>query len=128
MIIKRHAEILFKILQNFLFYEEIAKKHCKLNFISLLCNGSTDKSVLEQKVIYITFMDPDTYLSVMKYFTAIAPTMQDAKGIKEAIENSFEEHGLSEIIEKIVFIGSNGASVNSGKNSGLSKLFQDNFL
>ena len=48
-------------------------------------------------------MDPDTYLSVMKYFTAIARTLQDVNSIKEAIENSFEEHGLSEIIEKIVF-------------------------
>lgn len=72
-------------------------------------------------------MDPDTYLSVMKHFTAIAPTLQDVKGIKEAIENTFEEHGLSEIIEKIILICSNGASVNSGENSGLPQLFQDNF-
>ena len=86
----------------------------------------TDESVFEQKVIYITFMDPDTYLSVMKYFTAIARTLQDVNSIKEAIENSFEEHGLSEIIEKIVFTSLDRASDNSGI-SGLSKLFQDNF-
>ena len=48
-------------------------------------------------------------------------------GIKEAIEDSFEEHGLSEIIQKIVFIGSDGALVNTRKNSGLVQLFQDNF-
>ena len=62
----------------------------------------------------------------MKYLTVLAPTSQDATGIKEAIENSLEEHGLSEIIEKIVFIGSDGASVNSWKDSGHVKLFQDN--
>ena len=44
-----------------------------------------------------------------KYLTVVAATSQDAAGIKKAIENSFEEHELSEIIEKIVFYGSDGA-------------------
>ena len=86
---------------DFLFDEEITKKLHKLNFIGLLCDGSTDKSIVEQEVIYITFMDPDTYSPMIKYFTVAAPTLQDVTGIKEAIENSFEEHGLSEITEKI---------------------------
>ena len=44
------------------------------------------------------------------------------------IEKSFEEHGLSEIIEKkTVFTGSEGASVNNRKDSGPAKLFQNNF-
>ena len=111
---------------DFLYDEEIAKKLLKVNFIGLPCDGSADKSVVEQGVIYITFMDPDTYSPVMKYFTVVAPISQDATSIKEAIEKSFEEHGLSEIIE-IVFNGSDAASVNSGKYSGLVKLFQDNF-
>ena len=75
----------------FLFDEEIAKKLRKVNFTGLLCDGSTDKSVVEQEVIYITFMDPDTYSPVMKYFTVVALTSQDVTGIKEAIENSFED-------------------------------------
>ena len=66
-------------------------------------------------------MDPDTQSPMMKYFTVVAPTLQNAKGIKKAIENGFEEHGLSEIM------GSDGASVNSRKDLGLGKLFQDNF-
>ena len=71
-------------------------------------------------------MDLDTYSPEMTYFTVVAPTLQDATCIKEAIKNSFEEHGLSEIIEKIAFIGSDEASVNSAKDSGLARLFQDN--
>ena len=71
-------------------------------------------------------MDLDTYSAEMTYFTVEATTLQDATAIKEAIKNSFEEHGLSEIIEKIVFIGSDGASVNSAKDSRLARLFQDN--
>ena len=87
---KRHAEILFKIL-FFLFDEEIAKKLRKVNFTGLLCDGSNDKSVVEQEVIYITFMDPDTYSPVMKSFTVVTLTSQDVTGIKGAIENSFED-------------------------------------
>ena len=64
-------------IEVFLFDEEIAKKLCKVNFTGLLCDGSTDKSVVEQEVIYITFMDPDTYSPVMKYFTVVALTSQD---------------------------------------------------
>ena len=75
----------------FLFDEEIAKKLRKVNFTGLLCDGSTDESVVEQEVIYILFMDPDTYSPVMKYFTVVALTSQDVTGIKEAIENSFED-------------------------------------
>ena len=120
---------------EFLFDEEIAKKLGKVNFIGLLalmlagcwlllvCDSSTDKSVVEQEFIYITFIDPDTYSPVMKYFTVVAHTWQDVTNIKEAIENNFEEHGLSEIIEKIVFIVSDRTSVNSGKDSGLVTLF-----
>ena len=48
-------------------------------------------------------------------------------GIKEATKDSFEEHGLSEIIQKIIFIGSDGALVNTRKNSGLSSYFRTIF-
>ena len=120
---------------EFLFDEDITKKLDKVNFIGLLalmlagcwlllvCDSSTDKSVVEQEFIYITFIDPGTYSPVMKYFTVVVHTLQDVTGIKEAIENSFEEHGLSEIIEKIVFIVSGRTSVNNGKDSGLATLF-----
>ena len=120
---------------KFLFDEDVAKKLDKVNFIGLLalklagcwlllvCDSSTDKSVVEQEFIYITFIDPGTYSPVMKYFTVVVHTLQDVTGIKEAIENSFEEHGLSEIIEKIVFIVSGRTSVNNGKDSGLATLF-----
>ena len=122
MLINRHAEILFKILQIFYLMRRLPKNCVKVNFIGLLFDGSTDKSVVEQEVIYITFMDPDTYLPMMKYFTVVAPTSQVLTGIKEAIENNFEEHRLSEIIEKIVFIGLEGALVNSEKESGFVKI------
>ena len=42
-------------------------------------------------------MDPDTYSPVMKYFTVVAPTWQNATGIKEAIENNFEEQSFQRL-------------------------------
>ena len=107
---------------DFLLDEEIAKKLHKVNFIGSLCDGFAGKSVVDLEVIYIAFMDPDTCLHVMKYFTVVPPKSQDATGIQKAIENSLAELGLSEIKE-IIFIASDGASGNSGKDSGLVKLF-----
>ena len=72
-------------------------------------------------------MDPDTCLPVIKFFNVVVPESQDAVGIKNVIVGCFDQHGLTYVIENIVFIGSDGASVNCGKNTGLVKQFQDEF-
>ena len=112
---------------RYLFGEEVSKKLKKVNFISVLCDGSTDKNVTEQEVIYVIFVDPDTKLPVLKFFTVVVPESQDSVGIKQTITDCFQEHGLSDILERIVFIGSDGASVNSGKDSRLVQQFQEEF-
>ena len=70
---------------------------------------------MEQEVIYVTFLDPDTCLPVIKFFSVIVPESQDAVGINNVIVSYFEQHRLTDVIEKIIFIGSDGASVNCGK-------------
>ena len=57
-----------------------------MNLLAVLCDGSTDKSITEQEVVYVIFTDS----------------------------------------EKIVYLSSDGASVNCG-NSGLIKLFQEDY-
>ena len=57
-----------------------------MNLLAILCDGSTDKSITEQEVVYVILTDS----------------------------------------EKIVFLSSDGASVNCG-NSGLIKLFQEDY-
>ena len=57
---------------NYLFDDEITKKLRKVNFTVLLHNGSTNKGVVEQEVIFIIFMNPDTCSLVMKYFSVVA--------------------------------------------------------
>ena len=65
--------------------KDVKKKIEMVNFIAVLCDGSTDKSITKQKVIYIIYMDLDTNMPVMNFFETAAPeNSQDAPGLKEA--------------------------------------------
>ena len=50
---------------------------------------------------------------------------QDANGIYEAIKKAFTEVGLETCLNKIVFLASVGAAVNTRLKNGLIKLIQD---
>ena len=102
---------------DYFFQEDVKKKIELANFIVILCDGSTDKSIIEQEVIYIIYVDSYTNLSVMNFFETAAPeNNQDAPGLKEAIISAFSRHGLDSAYKKMVFLSSDGASVNSGSN------------
>ena len=44
---------------------------------------------------------------------------QTAVGMLDAIKSSFKRHNLSEVWNKLIYLPADGASVNSGKESGL---------
>ena len=50
-----------------------------------------------------------------------------APGLKNAIFATFHKHSLESVLIKIVFLSSDGHSVNSSKDSGLIKLLQEDF-
>ena len=50
---------------------------------------------------------------------------QDVNGILDAIKVAFEKFSISSLLNKEVFLSSDGASVNSGKKSGLISLFRE---
>ena len=113
-------------ISEYLFEETVKKKLELVNFIAVLCDGLADNSVTEQEVLYIIFVDLETFKPTIKFLEAVTPSdSQDALGLKEAITATFKKHLLESILEKMVFLGSDGVSVNSGKNSGLIKLFQE---
>lgn len=115
-------------ISDYLFEENMKKKLELVNFISILCDGSTDKSITEQEVIFVIFVDPETNLPVMKFFEVAAPeNSQDAVGLKDSIISAFKRHDLESVIKKMVFLSSDGASVNSGSKSGLIRLFQETY-
>ena len=79
---------------EYFFQEDVKKKIEVVSFIAILCEGSTDKSIIEQEVIYVISVDPDANLPVMIFSKIAAPeNSQDAPGLKEAIISVFSGHG-----------------------------------
>ena len=102
---------------EYFFQRDVKKKIEKVNFAAILCDESIDKSITEHEVIYIVDVDLDTDLPVMNFFEITAPeNSQDAPGLKEAIISALSRHSLDSAFKKMVFLSSNGASVNSGSN------------
>ena len=69
-----------------------------------------DQQTTEKVVLYGIYTNAQTFKPTMKIFEVVAPSdSQDAAGLS-----------------KIVFLSSNGASENCGKDSGVIRLFQEN--
>ena len=114
---------------SFLEFPNICLKRTKRKkFITILCDGSTDNSIIEQNVLYVIFTDPETFKPTMKFFKVVAPAdSQDAPGLKNAIFATFHKHSLESVLRKIVFLSSDGASVNSGKDLGANQAITRRF-
>ena len=70
-------------ISEYLFEENVKKKLHLVNFIAILCDGSTDNSAIEREVLYVTFTDPETFKPPMKFGEVVAPTNnQNAPGLK----------------------------------------------
>ena len=78
-----------------------------------MCDGTTDASITEQEVDYVFFVGLGLEDS------------RDANGIFEAIKKAFEKRNLLALLDKIIFLSFDGASVNSSKKSGLISLFRE---
>ena len=97
------VQMLFLILLNIFFEKNIKSNLALVNFLALLRDGSTDKSITEQEVVYVIFTDPETHLPVLKFFHIIVPSVsQDAPGLKQAITDSFNENSLESALGKMV--------------------------
>ena len=80
---------------EYFFEENIKNKLASVNFLAVLCDGSTDKSIAEQEVVYVIFTNPETQLLVLKFFHIIvASVSQNVPRLKQAITDSFKENSL----------------------------------
>ena len=114
---------------SYLFDEDIRKKLLRVNFIAILIDGTTDRAVKEQEVLYVVFVDPDSHKPTLGYFECLelSDLDQTADGMMEAIKRSFKHNNLENLWKKIIYLSADGASVNSGKDSGLiAKLQEEN--
>ena len=110
---------------NLISNEEVKEKLLKSNFISILCDGSKDSSVIEKECIYIQFVEPSSMKINVAFLSLQDLPSQDASGIYEAIKKAFTEVGLENCLDKIVFLALDGAAVNTGLKNGLIKLIRD---
>ena len=63
-----------------------------------------------QNKLFVFFVDPDTM-----ELTLGLDNSQDANSIFEAIKKAFEKRDLWALLDKLIFLSSDGASVNGGK-------------
>lgn len=106
--------------KNFIFriYEYLLEQGVKKNlhsahFIAILCDGSTDNSITQQEVLCVIYTNPETFKPTMKFFEIVAPSYsQDVPGLKQGIFAIFRKNMLELVLRKIVFLASDGTSVN----------------
>ena len=79
---------------DYLFNKDVRNKLLRTNFIGVLNDETSDTAILEQKVIYVTFLNPFTFEPRLTFLTVVELNeSQDAQGLKRALFGSFEEHG-----------------------------------
>ena len=110
-----------------IFEETVGKKLVNSNFISTLCDGSTDSSVVEKECIHVLFVDPETFQPNISCFSVRNVPSQDVVGVFSAIKKAFSDNRLEFLLEKIVFLASDGASVNTGMKNGFFSLVRKEF-
>ena len=80
--------------------------------------------MVEKECIYVLFADPETFHLTISFFSLRNPPSQDAEGIFSAVKKAFADEGLEHPLINIVFLASDGASVNSGIKKGLISLIR----
>ena len=62
-------------------------------------------------LLYLIFTDPETFKPTMEFLKVVGPAdSQDAPGLKNAVFAAFHKHSLEYVLNKIVFLSSDGAS------------------
>ena len=87
------------------------------NYYACLIDGSTNSSVIEQKVVYLLFLCEDT--PTVKYFRVESVKTADAAGIIESIEAEFNQLGVTSFTDRMSGLNVDGASVNVGVHRGV---------
>ena len=111
-----------------IFEEDVKSKLKNANFIVVFCNGSTDSAVIEKECIYILFVEPFEFEPTFFFIALKDVPSQDVDGIKSAIMKPFDDIGMPELKNRMVYLASDGASVNSGIKTGLSTKFRDDCI
>ena len=103
------------ILGNFIgrFSVDLLKKDVdKINYFSILTDGSTDARVTEQEAMYILLLNDG--VPKVWYFSVESVKNANAAGVQESIQTTFNRFGVAKFEDCIVGLNADGASVNMG--------------
>ena len=71
------------------------------------------------------FVEPFEFEPTLSFIAFKDVSSEDADGIKSAIMKAFDDIGMPELKDRMVFLASDGASVNSGIKTGLATKFRE---
>ena len=74
------------------------------------------------------FVEPFEFEPTFFFIALKDVPSQDVDGIKSAIMKPFDDIGMPELKNRMVYLASDGASVNSGIKTGLSTKFRDDCI
>ena len=85
----------------------------------------TNVAVIEKECIYILFADPDNFQPKLTFLSMKDLPSQDASGIMSAIIEAFNDVQMPFLKDKLVYLASDGMTVNSGTKLGLAVKFRE---
>ena len=103
---------------------DLLKKHLdKINYFSVLTDGSTGASFTVQEAMYILFLNDG--VPKVRYFSVESVKNANAAGIQESIQTAFNRFGVTKFEDCIVGLNADGANVSMGPLNGLGKIVKD---
>ena len=106
--------------------DEVSEELRAARFFSILTDGSTDKGIREQELVFVRFVDENGNLK-----TKVADIVQlehgHARGVRDGILKALQNVGIDsdDLLSKLIGINTDGASVNLGHKAGAVKLLID---
>ncbi|KAI4802491.1 hypothetical protein KUCAC02_020325 [Chaenocephalus aceratus] len=96
-------------------------------FFSIMSDSSVDRSVQDQEIIYVTYIENGLPVNVM--LTMVTLQHANSQGILDAIMSGLHQAGLSEddLKAKLVGFGCDGASMMIGHRNGVSARLKEMF-
>ena len=104
--------------------EDFVKDILNTPYYSILTDGSTDASILEQEVLYVLFLS-SSGVPVLEFLRVDTPQHAHADGLKQCIEDSFQHIGITPLSSRLASMNVDGAAVNTGIHSGLGVKFKE---
>ena len=103
--------------------DSLKKDLAKAHYYSVLCDGSTDKSVIEQEAIFILFLSDG--FPALRYLSIESVDNATATGVLSSLTTAFEIFGVLSFEKSLLGLNCDGASVNLGQFGGLGALIKE---